>query len=697
MASFVVAGGFGAVINCALASYFSSQFDAVQEIFLQPAAALKTLVCGFFGGTLVLLMWQFVKVRMVRYLFQYDGWFLHPKRPINKVWFFLVVALLGRKAKGSLEYQKYLPSYPLPSLKKTCTKYLQSVKPLLKPEEFSHTEKAVEKFLKKDGKRLQLILGLRAFRNRNWINDWWLDYIYLKQRTPICFNSNYYATGSSFTPTHSQLDRAAMILYSSTVFFLQLKKGKITNPRAANLAPFCMEGFLYLHCTNREPGEDIDRLVNYASDGEVKPPTHIVIIRRGKFYKLDVLSAEGKVQTPLAIRRGLEKIMDMAGDEPDERAVASFTALPRTKWAKINQRMREREINRASLDAIGSSLSLIALETEATDVKNVQQQAHLLFYGNGHNRWFDKSVTLSVSSTAVVGADVEHSALDATVAGQMWEYLLTDEEYDENGRVFEPFRNCHSFEVDEPTHLQWDLEGLEEELEQSKANLFQMIADSDLIIMTTYGKEIPKKCKLSPDGWFQMALQLAHYRKYKEIVLTYESATTRLYYKGRTETIRPVTEKSVLFCKAFDDPDAPPEDVKKYLKEAIDLQSRYKLEAMRGLGVDRHLFGLYCVAKGTNVDPLPDLFSDKAFNLRFLLSTSQTPVRTTDRWRLECSSVGGGFGTVTDDGYGVSYLVYEDHVRWSIHSKHSSLRTNSREFASCVTQAMDDMRQLYNA
>ena len=85
MASFVVAGGFGAVINCALASYFSSQFDAVQEIFLQPAAALKTLVCGFFGGTLVLLMWQFVKVRMVRYLFQYDGWFLHPKRPINKV------------------------------------------------------------------------------------------------------------------------------------------------------------------------------------------------------------------------------------------------------------------------------------------------------------------------------------------------------------------------------------------------------------------------------------------------------------------------------------------------------------------------------------------------------------------------------------------------------------------------------------
>ena len=26
----------------------------------------------------------------------------------------------------------------------------------------------------------------RTFRNRNWIHEWWLDYIYLKQRSPIC-------------------------------------------------------------------------------------------------------------------------------------------------------------------------------------------------------------------------------------------------------------------------------------------------------------------------------------------------------------------------------------------------------------------------------------------------------------------------------------------------------------------------------
>ena len=29
------------------------------------------------------------------------------------------------------------------------------------------------------------------------------------------------------------------------------------------------------------------------------------------------------------------------------------------------------------------------------------------------------------------------------------------------------------------------------------------------------------------------------------------------------------------------------------------------------MGVDRHLFGLYIVAKGMSLDPLPKMFSDK--------------------------------------------------------------------------------------
>ena len=166
--------------------------------------------------------------------------------------------------------------------------------------------------------------------------------------------------------------------------------------------------------------------------------------------------------------------------------------------------MKEKEVNKETLRTIGSSIGLIALETQDMDndvcelplcapppppppppppflfyiipytlylshLQDIEKQAKFLFHGDLHNRWFDKCITLSVASSAVVGANVEHSALDATVswcgncdyiitmtsdpqvAGQMWEYVMTDEEYDERGRVIEPFRNQRAFPVAPPT------------------------------------------------------------------------------------------------------------------------------------------------------------------------------------------------------------------------------------------------------
>jgi len=54
------------------------------------------------------------------------------------------------------------------------------------------------------------------------------------------------------------------------------------------------------------------------------------------------------------------------------------------------------------------------------------------------------------SSNGVAGANAEHSCIDATVATQFWEYLLAEEEYDENGHVLDPFPGTKPFDVPPP-------------------------------------------------------------------------------------------------------------------------------------------------------------------------------------------------------------------------------------------------------
>lgn len=59
----------------------------------------------------------------------------------------------------------------------------------------------------------------------------------------------------------------------------------------------------------------------------------------------------------------------------------------------------------------------------------------------------------------------------------------------------------------------------------------------------------------SPDAYIQMALQLTWWRLYKKPTPVYESASTRLFRGGRTETGRSTSEESIAFCKSFDNDD----------------------------------------------------------------------------------------------------------------------------------------------
>lgn len=53
------------------------------------------------------------------------------------------------------------------------------------------------------GKKLQRYLILKSWWSTNYVTDWWEEYVYLRGRSPIMVNSNYYGLVSTLLLPHT--------------------------------------------------------------------------------------------------------------------------------------------------------------------------------------------------------------------------------------------------------------------------------------------------------------------------------------------------------------------------------------------------------------------------------------------------------------------------------------------------------------
>jgi len=103
-----------------------------------------------------------------RQAFLYAG---RGKVPLSvKLWGLAVKLLSGRKPM-TYGFDSTMPHRPVPNLKATCRRWLESVKPLRTEEEYKQSEALVESFLANEGPRLQRYLHLKKLVSRNYVND----------------------------------------------------------------------------------------------------------------------------------------------------------------------------------------------------------------------------------------------------------------------------------------------------------------------------------------------------------------------------------------------------------------------------------------------------------------------------------------------------------------------------------------------
>lgn len=125
----------------------------------------------------------------------------------------------------------------------------------------------------------------------------------------------------------------------------------------------------------------------------------------------------------------------------------------------------------------------------------------------------------------------------------------------------------------------------------------------------------------------------------------------RQYYEGRTETLRSCTAAVADFLKASSNKQVGELALAKAFRAAVDEHKHFMNEARKGHGIDRHLFGLWCVAYENKME-IPAFYDDPLYTKsggggNFVLSTST----------LGFTANVGYVAPMLFDGYGVFYSI----------------------------------------
>lgn len=497
------------------------------------------------------------------------------------------------------------------------------------------------------GRELQKRLQARREdpKHKNWLYEWWNDGAYLSYQDPVVPYVSYFYAHRDDRRRRNPAKRAAALTSAVLEFKKQVDDGTL-EPEYMKRLPMSMESYQWMFNACRIPGETIDHPVKYNH----KYHKYIVVVRKNQFFKV-MHEVGGQQLNASELEKQFRRIYEKAETAP---AVGALTSENRKIWAAARSTLQSAHpSNAAALETIQASSFVVCLD-DASPV-TLEERAHQLWHGDGCNRWYDKPLQFIVNDNGTAGFMGEHSMMDGTPTHRLNDYvnmLIFTNKID----LTDP--NVRS-DLPEPITLDFRMnQDIDQAINRAVTDFRSLISQHELKIQAFqgYGKGLIKKFKCSPDAYVQMIIQLAYHKMYGINRPTYESATTRRFQQGRTETCRSVSDESVAFCNSMADPEVSSEDCVKAFRAAVDAHIKYITDATDGKGVDRHLLGLKkCLREG---EELPEIYKDRAYGYSgtWFLSTSQLSSEYFN---------GYGWSQVIDEGFGIAYMINENRYVFS--------------------------------
>lgn len=340
--------------------------------------------------------------------------------------------------------------------------------------------------------------------------------------------------------------------------------------------------------------------------------------------------------------------------EPTEcNPLGAFTSENRATWASLRTKLIDLG-NTSQLEKIDSALFCLCLDEGKLDSENSIPMVKQLLYGNITNRWFDKSLSVIVTSDGTAGINFEHSWGDGVAVlryfNEIYKETTTKPFVHPGDKVPSDITESASI-----NRLEFVLDNqIKESLITAIENHARIEGNLDMNFMrySELNKRVCKKAGVSPDSIMQIGFQLAYYKLYGKFVATYESCSTAAFRHGRTETIRPLTMETKKFCESVHSMQNSnsASELREHLKIVSKMHNQLTKDAAMGQGFDRHLFGLKYIAKTNNLK-LSMLYLDEAYqNInKNILSTSTLS---------SPALLAGSFGPVVSNGFGIGYEFY---------------------------------------
>ncbi|KAI0833477.1 acyltransferase ChoActase/COT/CPT [Trametes gibbosa] len=602
--------------------------------------------------------------------------------------------------------------------------------------------KLVEDFEHGLGQQCQArLLELDKKSPNNWLDDnIWLKKAYHEWRAPLIINSNWWlALGDDHTVpsvvrhpsgpakkcTPWQVRRAAWLVHRILDFKARLQRQELY-PDTTRTGLWFRHSALQIFNKCRIPRRECDRFSS--PPGSTDPDARkILVMISDRMYAVEAMTHDGSPLPAAAIEKRLRAIVaDVDARRSREERVVPVSVLStddRDRWAdNLAHLLSLSPTNQATFSTISNSVFALSLDehvctlpastptsstspSQCTFDPDLAAHLHNVRSGHdkypGHNRWYDKAFTLIVEANTRAGVLGEHSPIDALVPSIVADYAIV-QEVDEA-----VFPHCLLLDGTSPLlekgvedakegiegweRLDWVVDAkIEAECVEAARRAKAIVddSDSDELVYTAYGVDwIKEEARFSPDAYIQLALQLAWYRTRGSFTATYETALTRLFKHGRTETIRTLTTDARAWVLSMADPLASAATRLACLQRALQAHTQLTREAATGRGIDRHLLGLRLMLRA-DAGERHALFEDELF------ARSQ-------EWKLSTSGLsagyqfrGTGFGALYADGYGINYMPAPDSIRFGIESKHSCPQTGTQLFKTAICDALEDMRVL---